>query len=423
MRRLGIAAVGLAAVVALVVGVAHPRLDTTATGRVQAQDGITAETMGARIAQIEGARYAFGTQAERTRLAEVAGYIHTQLDTLGLSVEEDPVTYLGQTFPNVIGVLSGTVCPDTSFIVGAHYDTVGGSPGADDNGSGVAAMLEIARVISNESLQPSIEFVGFSFEEQGLVGSQQMAAQARAEDKDIAGVIVLDMIGYTCSEAGCQSYPAGPLPPGALDEGTFVAALGDSGSAPLLNSFLQASAAAVPNLAVLRVSEQEDCQGPAPPAYCGFLWLRSDQASYGEHGYQALLLVDTAGYRNPNYHHPSDTLSTLNLSFTADVANASLAAVVAAATADQDTDGVADVCDNCPNMANPDQADSDGDGIGDACESSAAVGGIAELPALAGPTGASGTGGTTYAVLAGAAAGVLAFAVLATLSVKRRRVR
>ena len=138
---------------------------------VRAQDGITAESMGARIAQIEGARYAFGTEAERTKLGEVAGYIHTQLDALGLSVEEDPVTYSGQTFPNVIGVLPGTVCPDTAFIVGAHYDTVGGSPGADDNGSGVAAVLEIARVISSESFQPSIEFVGFAFEEQGLVGS------------------------------------------------------------------------------------------------------------------------------------------------------------------------------------------------------------------------------------------------------------
>jgi len=379
--------------------------------------------MSARIAPIEGARYAFGTQTERTKLGEVAGYIHTQLDALGLSVEEDPVTYLGQTFPNVIGVLSGTVCPDTSFIVGAHYDTVGGSPGADDNGSGVAAMLEIARVISNESLQPSIEFVGFSFEEQGLEGSQQMAAQARAAGKDIAGVIVLDMIGYTCSEPGCQSYPNGPLPPEAPNDGTFVAALGDSASAPLLDSFLQASATAVPDLAVLGVSEQEDCDVPVPPAYCGLLQLGSDQRPFWQNGYQALLLVDTAGYRNPNYHHPSDTLSTLDVSFSADVANAALAAVATAATADDDIDGVADVCDNCPDTPNPDQMDSDGDGIGDACELPPPVGGIAELPAVAGPSGGSGVGSATYAVLASAAAGVLAFAVLATWLATRRRVR
>ena len=370
---------------------------------VQAQDGITAESMGARIAQIEGARYAFGTEAERTKLGEVAGYIHTQLDALGLSVDQDPVTYLGQTFPNVIGVLSGTVCPDTSFIVGAHYDTVGGSPGADDNGSGVAAMLEIARVISNESLQPSIEFVGFSFEEQGLVGSQRMAAQARAAGKDIAGVIVLDMVGYTCSEPGCQSYPGGPLPPEAPNGGTFVAALGDSASVPLLNSFLQASAAAVPDLAVLRVSEQEDCEVPVPPAYCGFLQLGSDQAPFWEEGYQALLLVDTAGYRNPNYHHPSDTLSSLDLSFAADVANAALAAVVGAASADHDGDGLVDACGG-------------------------PVGGVAELPEVAGAlretNSSSGVGaGVVAAVATPAAAGAVVLLATGAWYARRRWLR
>jgi hypothetical protein len=378
---------------------------------VQAQSGITAESMGVHIAQIEGPRHALGTQAERTKLGEVAGYIHTQLDALGLSVEEDPVTYSGQTFPNVIGVLSGTVCPDTSFIVGAHYDSVGASPGADDNASGVAAMLEIARVLSSESFQPSIEFVGFSFEEDGLVGSRQMATQAGATGKDIAGVLVFDMIGYTCDEPGCQTYPPGLSGP---DVGNFIAVVGNTASAPLLQTFTEASASAVPALPVSPLEVPGN--GETSPSV-----RRSDHAPFWDQGYRSLMVTDTANFRNPNYHHPSDTLSTLNLSFAADVANATLAAAVAAATADDDTDGVADACDNCPHTANPDQADSDGDGIGDACESSPPVGGIAELPALAGPAGTSGSGSATYAVLAGAAAGVLAFAVLATLSVRRWR--
>lgn len=387
--------------VVLVVSIAiFSGMQSPTAEAVQPQDGITAESMGARIAQIEGARYAFGTQAERTKLGEVAGYIHTQLDTLGLSVEEDPVTYSGQTFPNVIGVLPGTVCPDTSLIVGAHYDTVGGSPGADDNGSGVAAMLEIARVLSSDPFQPSIEFVGFSFEEQGLVGSQQMATQASAAGEDIAGVIILDMIGYTCSEPGCQSYPAGPLPPEAPNDGTFVAALGNSASAPLLDDFLQASAAAVPDLPVLRVSEQADCEVPVPPAYCGFLQLGSDQRPFWQNEYQALLLVDTAGYRNPNYHHPSDTLTTLDLSFAADVANAALASVVAAATADHDGDGLVDICGG-------------------------PVGGVAELPEVASvPRETSSSLGVSavavVAVAAPVAAGVVVLVATAAWCARRR---
>jgi Zn-dependent M28 family amino/carboxypeptidase len=390
MKCLAIAAIGLAAVAALAVGVTHPRFDTAATEPAQAQDGITPESVGVRMAQIEGARYAFGTEAERTKLGEVAGYIHTQLETLGLSVEEDPVTYGVQTFPNIIGTLPGTVCPDTSFIIGAHYDTVGSSPGADDNGSGVAAVLEIARVLSNDSFQPSIEFVGLSFEEEGLIGSEQMASQASAAGKDIAGVLVFDMIGYTCDTPGCQTYPPGFSGP---DVGNFIAAIGNTASAPLLQTFTEASASAVP---ALPVSPWEvPGNGETFPDT-----RRSDHAPFWDEGYQALMITDTANFRNQNYHSPLDTSSTLNLSFTADVANASLAAVGGGAPPAEDAARGADVCGSSP-----------------------AVGGIAELPAVAGPTGTSGMGGAMYAVLVGVAVGVLAFAALATLSIKRRGVR
>jgi len=355
-------AIGLAITLAIVF---HP---DTGVGPAGAQEStatptptlaIAPDAVGDRIAAIEGPRHGLGTEAEKTRLGDVATYIHNQLAGFGLTaVRDDPVTYSGGTFPNVIGTLPGTVCPDTSFIVGAHYDSVNFSPGADDNASGVAAMLEIARVLSNESFQPSIEFVGFSFEEDGLVGSRQMAAQARAAGKDIAGVLVFDMIGYTCDEPGCQTYPPGLSGP---DVGNFIAAVGNTASAPLLQTFTEASASAVPALPVSPLEVPGNGE-TFPNA------RRSDHAPFWDQGYQALMVTDTANFRNPNYHHPSDTLSTLDLSFAADVANATLAAVVAAATADHDADGVADVCDNCPNTANPDQADSDGDGLGDTCD-------------------------------------------------------
>lgn len=372
MRRLAIASVGLALMVAFVTGVGHGRLDGAAAGPAQTEGGVTAESMGDRIAQIEGARHGLGTQAERAKLGEVAGYIHTQLGALGLGVQEDPVTYSGQTFPNVIGTLPGTVCPEASIIVGAHYDSASGVPGADDNASGVAAVLEIARLLSAQSFQPSIQFVGFSLEEDGLIGSKQMAVQAGSTHRKIAGVIVLDMIGYTCEEQGCQTYPPGYSGP---DIGNFVSVIGNTVSAPLLQTFTAASASTVPALPVwpleVPANGDHDTRG-------------SDHSPFWDWRYQALAIDDTANFRNPNYHQPSDTLSTLDLSFAADVANATLAAVVAAATADHDADGRVDAC---------------GGPVGGVAELSAVAGASAEE--AVGPSGTSGWSARKAVALAG----------------------
>jgi Zn-dependent M28 family amino/carboxypeptidase len=382
MSRLAIAAVGLALVATFVTGVGRSRLDGTAAEPAQAQGGITAESVGVRIAQIEGARHALGTDAERAKLGEVAGYVHTQLGALGLSVQDDPVTHSGQTFPNVIGTLPGTVCPGASIIVGAHYDAGEGATGADDNASGVAAVLEIARLLSTQSFQPSIQFVGFSFEEDGLIGSKQMAHEAGTAHARIAGVLVLDMIGYTCDESGCQTYPPGYSGPGI---GNFISVTGNTVSAPLLQTFTAASASAVPALPVspleVPANGDHDTRG-------------SDHSPFWDWGYRALAIDDTANFRNPNYHTPLDTLSTLDLSFAADVTNAILAAVVAAATADQDHDGRADACG----------------------EPAGPVGGVADLPDLAGasaeeaagPSDTSGWSAGVFVALAIALVGVLA---------------
>ena len=320
---------------------------------------ITPEGISSHIVQIEGPRYGLGTQPERAKLDQVAAYAGTQLAGFGLTVQDDPVTYFGQTFPNVIGTLPGTLCPETSFIVGAHYDSVPGSPGADDNASGVAAVLEIARVLSTQSFQPSIEFVAFSFEENGLIGSRQMATQRSAAGKQLVGMVCLDMIGYTCYEPGCQSYPT-PIP-GAPDIGNFIAVVANTNSVPLLDSLLNAVPQYAPDLPVEEMVVEGN--GELAPDT-----RRSDHAPFWDEGYRALMLSDTANFRNPNYHRPSDTLATLDLDFAADVANATLGAVVASVTADYDTDGVADPCDNCPTVHNPAQEDLDDDGLGNACD-------------------------------------------------------
>jgi len=329
-------------------------------GTIAEIDTITAEDMGSTIAANEGPRAGLGTTAEKAKLNEVAGYIHNRFAAAGLSVHEDPVTYGGATFPNVVGTLTGTVCPDRTFIVGAHYDGVSGSPAADDNASGTAATLEIARALSGQSFQPSIDFVAFSFEENGLVGSRQMAAEAQAADRALVGMLSLDSIGYTCDTPGCQTYPPG-TPPEAPNVGNFILVVGNTASASLLDTLAGAAVSTVPTLPLLPLEVPGN--GETGPDVRG-----SDHAPFWDQGYQALMVTDTPNLRNPNYHRSSDTLSTLDLGFAADVANAAAAAVVASVTADFDADSVVDACDSCPMSANGDQLDSDGDSLGNVCD-------------------------------------------------------
>ncbi len=297
---------------------------------------ITPADIGGRIAVMEGPRQGLGTPAEKAKLAEVASYINNELAGFGLTVQKQPVTVLGETFPNIIGTLQGTVCPDSSFIVGAHYDTASGTPGADDNTSGVAGMLEAARVLSSQSFPASIEFVAFSFEENGMIGSRQMAMEASAEGKDVVGMLSLEMIGYYTDAAGSQTYPPG-FPPGYPDTGNFIGVGGNTASHALLKTFVTAAGTAVPGLAT------ESFEVPGNGELFPDMRL-SDHSPFWDAGYQALLITDTAYFRNPNYHLPSDTLGTLDMSFAADVANAAVAAIV---------DSVSDAGSVCPFSVTP----------------------------------------------------------------------
>ncbi len=303
--------------------------------RAGAYSTITPEGIGAHIAEIQGPRSGTGDEANRGQLNEVAVYIRVLLADDGLVVSEDPVNFAGRTFPNIVGTLTGTTCPEKTLIVGAHYDGVSSGPGADDNASGVAAMLEVARVLSAQPLQASVDFAAFSFEEAGLVGSSQMAAAADSADRELLGMINFDMIAYTCDEPGCQDYPEGIAPP--RPTGDFVAVIGNTASHSLLESFTTASASAVPDL--IEFPLEVAGNGETLPDV-----RRADHAPFWDHGFQALFVTDTADLRNPNYHLSTDELGTLNLQFAADTANAAAATVVEALTADGNGDGRADVC-------------------------------------------------------------------------------
>jgi Zn-dependent M28 family amino/carboxypeptidase len=258
-------------------------------------------------------------------------------------------------------------------VLGAHFDTVAGSPGADDNASGVAGMLETARILADFQPEASVEFVGFALEEVGLIGSNQYAEQASAAGVNIIGMISLEMIAYTCFTPGCQ-FVFNDIPgcldiePEGVNVGTFIAGLGNTASAPLLARLAEAVTTNVPSLPL--VTGQVAGVGTCFPDT-----RRSDHAPFWDEGYRALMLSDTANFRNPHYHTPNDTSDTLDFGFARLVTQAALATVVleigCACPADLDGNGSVGVTDflqllaawgSCPDPPDPCPADLDGNG-------------------------------------------------------------
>jgi len=318
------------------------------------------------VAHVEALEY---PRADVVSRAAAAAYLTDQLESYGYTVTLDPVL----SSANVIARLEGAETPQQIFVLGAHFDSVAGSPGADDNASGVAGMLEIARVLAEVHPESSVEFVGFALEELGLIGSAQYAQQASAAGVDIIGMISLEMIGYTCFTPGCQ-FAFNDIPgcldiePAGVNVGTFIAGLGNTASAPLVARFVEAATTYVPSLFV--VSGQVAGTGLCFPDT-----RRSDHAPFWDEGYRALMLGDTANFRNPYYHTPNDTSNTLDFGFARLVTQAALATVVGevgcACPADLDGDGSVGVTDflkllarwgPCPDPPGPCPADLDGDG-------------------------------------------------------------
>lgn len=218
-----------------------------------------------------------------------------------------------QTFEggvNVVARRSGTNTKAGAILVGAHYDTVKGSPGADDNGSAIAATLEVARLLGSRSTQRPLWIAFFDREEAGLFGSLNFTA--RPENLvNLAGVVNLEMMGYACYTAGCQTYPAG-LPVKPLgDRGDFLGVIGDQEHLPLLTAF-QVSTSTLP------AQPQLPPIITVPIPFKGLLTpdvLRSDHAPFWAKNIGAVMVGDTANFRNPHYHQPSDTPETLDRTF------------------------------------------------------------------------------------------------------------
>jgi Zn-dependent M28 family amino/carboxypeptidase len=232
-------------------------------------------------------------------------YIEDQLRSFGYTPQRQAFSAAGITFENLEATLAGTEEADEIVIVGAHYDTAGGLPGANDNGSGVAATLELASALAKQPMLKTVRWLFFVNEEppffQGpAMGSYVYASRCRERNEDIQAMISLETIGYYSDEPGSQRYPTG-FHPGYPDRGDFLGFVSDIRSAPLLRRVVRS----------FRRSTELPSEGSAAPAGIpGVGW--SDHWSFWQFGYRALMVTDTAPYRYPYYHTAQDTPDKLD---------------------------------------------------------------------------------------------------------------
>jgi aminopeptidase YwaD len=257
------------------------------------------------------------------RLQEAEVYLHQQLSEARLTVTKQHFQALGSIYRNVIGTALPDAGPFQSappLILAAHFDTVQGSPGADDNSSALAVMLAVARRVRNMKLARPIRFIGFNLEEENLLGSSAYTALLRKNREAIQGAIVLECVGYASHQHNSQKIPPG-VPMAVPPAGNFLAVIGNERSQALTGSVVNAMKSHLLIVPLVVPGNGEKLPDTR----------RSDHTSFWEQGFPAIMLTDTANFRNPHYHRPTDTLDTLNLDFIASVADGVTAAVIALA--------------------------------------------------------------------------------------------
>jgi len=238
-------------------------------------------------------------------MAAAAAYIQESLEGAGYTVNVQPFTSRGVTVSNIEAVLPGHGAADEIIVVGAHYDSVADCPGADDNASGVAAVLELARMLAGTTLSRSVRFVAFANEEAPFfygdeMGSNLYAARAQAQGEHIEAMLSLETLGYFTDQPGSQQYPF-PFSYLYPDTGNFIGFVGNLSSRSLVRKVVGA----------FRVSTAFPSEGVAAPSGIeGIHW--SDHWSFWQAGYPAIMVTDTAPFRYPSYHTANDTPAQLD---------------------------------------------------------------------------------------------------------------
>lgn len=236
---------------------------------------------------------------EPVALAEAAAYVAAELERTGRRPAAQDFVAHGVSCRNVELELPGVERRDEIVVVGAHYDTAAGTPGANDNATGVAALLVLAERLARRPHPRTLRFVGFVNEEPPFFRSREMgsfvyAARSRQRGEALVAMLSLETLGYYADAPGSQRYP---FPLGLLypSRGDFIAFVSDTGSRHVLHVAIGAFRGGTPFPSL----------GAALPANTEVSY--SDQWSFWEHGYPGVMVTDTALLRYPHYHEPTDT--------------------------------------------------------------------------------------------------------------------
>lgn len=237
-------------------------------------------------------------------LDRAAAYLRQEFERAKAAVSEQPFQVGGRTYRNVVASYG----PRTKelIVVGAHYDTAGPLPGADDNASGVAGLIELAQLLGKTSPAMRVELVAFALEEPPYFRSPSMgsaihAASLKAQGLDVRAMFSLEMIGYFSDQPDSQQYPVSILKTLYPSRGNFIAVVGKTDQGRIIRRVKKAMIGASP-LPVYSIN--------APRSIPGVDF--SDHLNYWNEGYDAVMITDTAFYRNRNYHTFADTPDTLD---------------------------------------------------------------------------------------------------------------
>jgi hypothetical protein len=238
------------------------------------------------------------------QLNAAADFIADSFFRAGLHPRRDSYELRGQACHNIEAEIRGAR-PEI-ILIGAHYDSVFGSPGANDNGSGVAATLALARRFANRKTQHTMRFVAFANEEppyflSGEMGSLVYAARCKARGDRLSAMISLETIGYFSDAPNSQTYPSRLLGAFYPKVGNFIGFVANIHSRVLLRRVI----------ALFRQHAKIPSEGAALPSFIpGVSW--SDQWSFWRHGYPGIMITDTAPFRYPYYHSANDTPDKLD---------------------------------------------------------------------------------------------------------------
>jgi Zn-dependent M28 family amino/carboxypeptidase len=262
----------------------------------------------------------------RTNLDRTASYIEQQLKAIGLQVVEQPYEVKGHTYKNIVASVGNPESKER-FVIGAHYDAAGtDNPGADDNASGVAGLIELARLLkarqAERPFQHRIELVAWTLEEPPFfrtkhMGSYVHAQSLKSQQAQVVLMMSLECIGYFSDEPNSQDYPVNAMKALYPSIGNFIGVIGriDDDERARRVKFAMKQATPLP---------VESINAPSFMTGIDF----SDQLNYWNEGYTGLMITNTAFYRNKAYHTPEDTADRLDYKRMAQVVQGIYAAVV-----------------------------------------------------------------------------------------------